>query len=267
MPPIKEVTNSEEAKEIMPQVNRFYNALEEFKVNSAGSWLEAGEKIKFAKDKIKEIKAVRKEFLDPINELKETTLGFFEPALIKLEQIVDILGKKMSIWRNEQLEKERIAQEKADAEAREKERIEREKLRKEAEAKEEEARKAQEEADAKRKKADELARKENFERSERARLEAEAAEQKADKLKEEAKEIKTEAKEVEVEAKEVKSKAEKIEGLHFRRYWKARIVNANKLPREFLKPDEVAINEYVSKNKEKASIPGVEVYFEDKPIG
>lgn len=252
MPPIKEVTNSAEAKEIMPQVNRFYNSLQEFKVNSAGSWLEAGEKIKFAKDKIKEIKAVRKDFLDPINELKETTLGFFEPAITKLELIVDNLGKKMADWRNKQLEIERIAQEKADAEAREKERIERERLR-------EEARKAQEESDAARKKTEELTSKENFERAERTRLEAESKAEEASRLKEE-------SREVEVEAKEVKSKAEKIDGLHFRRYWKARIVNANKIPREFLKPDEVVINEYVSKNKDKAVIPGVEVYFEDKPI-
>ena len=253
MAPIKEVTNSTEAKEIMPQVNRFYNSLENFKVDSAGSWLDAGEKIKFAKDKIKEIKAVRKDFLDPINELKETTLGFFEPALTKLEQLVDILGKKMADWRNDQLKKERIAQEKADAEAREKERIERERLR-------EEACKAQEEADAARKKAEELAYKENFERAERARLEAEKKTEEASKLKEE-------SREVEVEAKQVKSKAEKIEGLHFRRYWKAQIVDENKIPREFLKPDEVAINDYVSKNKDKASIPGVRIYFEDRPVG
>jgi flagellar biosynthesis GTPase FlhF len=267
MPPIKEVTNSAEAKEIMPQVNRFYNSLEDFKVNTAGSWLEAGEKIKFAKAKIKEIRAVRKEFLDPINELKETTLGFFEPALSKLERIVEILGKKMADWRNEQLEKERIAQEKVDAEAREKERIERERLRKEAEARETAARKAQEEAEEARKRADALARKENFEKSERARLEAEEKEREALALKEEAKEIKQESKEVEVEAKEVRSKAEKINGLHFRRYWKARIIDVNKIPRAFLKPDEVAINEYVSKNKGDSFIPGVEVYFEDKPIG
>lgn len=264
---IKEVTNSAEAQAIIPQVNRLYNSLEEFKVNSAGSWLEAGEKIKLAKDKIKEIKAVRKDFLDPINELKETTLGFFEPVLTKLELIVNHLGEKMAVWRNEQLEKERIAQEKADAEAREKERIEKEKLRKEAEAKAEEARKAQEIADAARRKAEDLARKDNFEKAEIARLEAESKEQEATKLKEESKEIKQEAREVEVEAKEIKSKAEKINGLHFRRYWKWRIVNGNVIPRQFLKPDEVAINDYVSKNKENTLIPGVVIYFEDKPVG
>jgi chromosome segregation ATPase len=253
MAPIKEVTNSVEAQEIMPQVNRFCNALQEFKVNSTGSWLDAGEKIKFAKDKIKEIKAVRKDFLDPINELKEVTLGFFEPALTKLESIVDVLGKKMADWRNEQLEKERIAQEKADAEAQEKERLEKERLRKEAEEKEREA-------EAARKKAEDAEKQGNSKQ-------VQVLVEKAETLQQEVKELKTRAKEVVVEAKDVKQKVEKIEDLHFRRYWKARIVDEKKIPREFLKPDECAINDYVSKNKEKASIPGVVVYFEDRPIG
>ncbi|HCC24818.1 MAG TPA: hypothetical protein DEP85_04830, partial [Holosporales bacterium] len=123
-----------------------------------------------------------------------------------------------------------------------------------------------EEAEAARRKAEDLARRENFEKAEKARLEAEAKEREAAKLKEESKEIRQESKEVEVEAKEIKSKAEKIDGLHFRRYWKARIIDANKLPRMFLKPDEVAINKHVSENKERTFIPGVEVYYEDKPI-
>ena len=250
---IKEVTNSVEAREIMPQVNRLYNSLEEFKVNSAGSWLEAGEKIKLAKDKIKEIKAVRKDFLDPINELKETTLGFFEPALTKLELIVDNLGQKMADWRNKQLEIERIAQEKADAEAREKERLERERLR-------EEARKAEEAAAAARKQAEVLANKENFEKAERARLEAEEKMAAAKNLKEE-------SRDVVIEAKEVKSKAEKINGLSFRRVWKFRIKDINKIPRDFMKPDEVRIGEFIRENKDKISIPGVETYFEDKTVG
>ncbi len=266
MAQIKEVTNSEEARAIMPQVNRLYNSLESFRVNSMTSWIEAGEKVKHAKDKIKEIKAVKKEFMDPINELKEKTSAFFDPAIDRLSEIVDSLGKKMADWRNEQLEKERIAREKAEAEAREKERIEKERLRKEAEEKEEAAKRAQQEADAAREKAEELAKKENFEKAERARIEAEEKEIEAKKLKAEAKDTKQEAREVEVEAKEIKPKVEKIEGLHFRRYWKAEIINATNIPRAFLKPDESAINEYVTKYKEKAYIPGVRVYFEDKPV-
>jgi len=263
---IKVAEEIEEARAIIPQVTRIYNTLDSFKINSPATWLEAGDKIKEVKEKVKEIKRIRSSILDPINTAKENTMAFFGPAIEKCEAIIDMLGKRMAAWRLEQEEKERQAREKAEAEVREKERIEKERLRKEAEEKEEEARKIREEADRKQRAAEALARKENFEKSEKARIEAQEANKEADRLQEQAKDLKTEAKEVVIEAKEVKSKVKKIDGLHFRRYWKAEIVNPDRLPREFLKPDEVAINEYVSKNKENTKIPGVRVYFEDIPI-
>ncbi len=250
---IREVETSQDAQAIMPQVNRLYNSLTDFKVNSTGSWLEAGEKIKIAKDKIREIRAVRKEFLDPINELKEKTLGFFEPALTKLEMVVNLLGDKMAVWRNEQLEKEEESRRKAEAEAREKERVERERLRKEAEDKA----KAAEEA---RLKAEQAEREGNT-------LKAQIMVDKAESLKEEAIEAKNGAKDVEITAKEVKSKVQVVEGLSFRRLWKFEVVSASRVPSEFCRPDEVAIGKYVRDNKENARIPGVRVYFEDIPIG
>ena len=265
-PVIKEANEIEEAKAIMPSVARIYNVLDSFRINSAATWLEAGDKIKQVKEKVKEIKRIRSNILDPINQAKENTLNFFEPAITKCETIIDILGKRMAEWRIEQEEIERQKREKAEAEAREKERIERERLRKEAEAKEAEARKIREEAEKKQREAETFAEKEHFEKSEKARLAAEEAEIEAEKVEAEAKELKEESKEVEIEAKEVKSKAEKIEGLHFRRYWKAEIIDEKKLPREFLKPDEVAINKHVSQHKENAKILGVKVYFEDIPI-
>jgi hypothetical protein len=127
--------------------------------------------------------------------------------------------------------------------------------------------KVQDEADTKRRKAEELAKKENFERSEKARLEAEEAQRKIDLLKQEKKDIKQESKEVEVEAKEVVTKVPKIDGLSFRTYWKFEIVDLSKLPREFLKPDEVAIGSYVTQQKELGEIPGVRRYSEKKSVG
>lgn len=267
MTPIKEAKEIAEVQQIVPQVKRLYSSLEDFKVTSKETYLEAGDKIKIVKERIKAIESTKSTILDPINEARANTIAFFETPLSLLREIKEKLDKKMSAYRNEQLEKERIAREKAEAEAREKERAEKERLRKEAEAKAEEARKAEEEAQAAKRKAEELAKKENYEKAEKARLEAEKKEKEASVLKEKAREKRQEAKEVEVEAKDVKPKVEKIDGLHFRRYWKARIVDATKVPRQFLKPDEVAINEYVSKNKENAAIPGVEVYYEDKSIG
>src|ERR1700689_2098502 len=56
----------------------------------------------------------------------------------------------------------------------------------------------------------------------------------------------------------------KVAGIRARVNWKFRIVDAKKLPRNFLMPDEVAIGTEVRrlKNKEQAecTIPGIEVY-------
>jgi apoptotic chromatin condensation inducer in the nucleus len=262
------VTAEEEVKTIMPAVTRLYNSLDEFKVTSMTTWIEAGEKVKQAKEKLKEIKSVKKvKFMDHINALRDNTIALFDPPINRLEEIIEKLDKKMSVWRNEQLEKERLAQEKAEAEAQEKERIEQERLRKEAEAKEEERRKAEKAAEEARKKAEELAKKDDFEKSERARLEAEEKTAEAKRLQEEAKDQRKEAKEVEVAPKEVKTKVTKIDGLHFRTYWKAEVIDEKKIPREFLMPNMVAINDYASKNKEAAKIPGVRIYSEDKSVG
>jgi hypothetical protein len=266
-PTIKTAEEIEEARAIMPSVTRVYNALDTFKVNSPATWLKAGEKILEIKEKVKEIKRIRKSILDPINMAKENTMAFFDPAIEKCEEIVNVIGKRMSDWKAEQdrIEEEKIR--KAEAEAREKERIERERLRKESEAKEAEARKAQEEADAKRRQAEELARKENFARSEKARLEAEEAQRKADLLKQKGKEIKQESKEVEVEAREVKTKTEKIAGLSFRRIWKFKIIYPEKVPSNFCIPDENKIGRFIRENKGDVKIAGIEIFFEDVPIG
>jgi len=261
------VTAEDEIKSITPIVNKLYKELDDFKVNSMTSYVEAGEVLKKAKAQLKAIEKVKKEnFMDHLNALRNNTIALFAPPIEKLETIIEAFDKKISAWIIKQQEIERIAQEKAEAEAREKERIERERLRKEAEAKEEEIRKAQAEAESQRRKSEEQARKENFERSEKARLEAEEAQRKIDQLNQEKKEIKEEIKEVEIEAKEVKSKAPKIEGLGFRTYWKFEIIDADKLPREFLKADEVAIGAYVTKQKELGKILGVRIYSEKKSV-
>lgn len=261
------ITAEEEIKAITPVVNKLYRELEDFRVDSMTSYVAAGDILKKAKTILKGIEKTKKEkFMDHLNALRNNTIALFAPPIDKLETVIEAFNKKISAWITKQQEIERVAQEKAEAEAREKERIEQERLRKESEARAAEARKAQEEADAQRRKAEELARKDNFARSEKARLEAEESQKRADALKQESKDIKQESKEVEIEVKDVKSRAPKIEGLGFRTYWKFEIIDADKLPREFLKSDEVAIGAYVSQQKELAKIPGVRVYSEKKSV-
>jgi len=59
----------------------------------------------------------------------------------------------------------------------------------------------------------------------------------------------------------------KVAGIKGRTNWKFRIVNANKIPRGYLIPDEVAIGAVVRQMKDKAqaeaAIPGIEVYSEE----
>lgn len=54
----------------------------------------------------------------------------------------------------------------------------------------------------------------------------------------------------------------KVEGISMRENWKFRIVDEKKIPRDFLKVDEVKIGQYVRAMKSAGNIPGVEIYNE-----
>ena len=256
----KELEVRGDAKAIISGVTTLAKKLDGFKVTSQDSYLEAGEYLKEIKDKIRRAEGLCDEYAEPFKKAKQKAEEgrkqvelFFAQPILRLKALKDFIEKRVTDWRNVQLEKERIAREKAEAEAREKERLEKERLREEAEAKEKEAEKARLAAEKASQNGRHATVQKNIEKAQEATTEA--------------KDLKQEAREVEVETKEVKTKVGKIDGLGFRRYWRARIIDETKIPREFLKVDEVAINEYVTKNKEKAVIPGVEVFFEDKSVG
>lgn len=59
----------------------------------------------------------------------------------------------------------------------------------------------------------------------------------------------------------------KVNGLAQRTNWTYRIVDENKIPRQYLKPDEVKIAQLVRALKDKTNIPGIEVYPETKMAG
>lgn len=54
----------------------------------------------------------------------------------------------------------------------------------------------------------------------------------------------------------------KIPGLALREEWKFKIVDEKKIPREYLKPDEVKIRKVVKALKGETRIPGIQVYSE-----
>lgn len=52
----------------------------------------------------------------------------------------------------------------------------------------------------------------------------------------------------------------------FRRVWKWRLQNLERVPRPYLMLDEKKINAHASSMKESAAIAGIEFYFEDQPV-
>ena len=144
---------------------------------------------------------------------------------------------------------------------------------------EERRKKAQEEADRARDLANaqaELARKKAAAEAEAARKAGEIGKREAEKLKKEAAEAAEKAKvEAEQNAKAsvaavkdvvVKPDIPTVAGVPSRRNWRFKIVDAAKIPRAFLIPDEQQIGALVraTKDKEKieALIPGIEAYLE-----
>lgn len=59
----------------------------------------------------------------------------------------------------------------------------------------------------------------------------------------------------------------KINGLTLTTTWKWRVIDANIIPREYLKIDEAKINSVVKALKDNANIPGIEVYPEQTMRG
>lgn len=60
--------------------------------------------------------------------------------------------------------------------------------------------------------------------------------------------------------------AARAEGLSLSVVWKFAIINANALPREYLKPDEVKIGRIVRALKSQAQIPGVRIWSEKTTV-
>lgn len=86
------------------------------------------------------------------------------------------------------------------------------------------------------------------------------AEQKA---KDEAEVFDVDEKEIKVDEVEVEQPLptiEKVTGLGIRRNWKARVVDVNKIPIQYLLPDMVTLNRMARETKKASTVAGVEFY-------
>ena len=60
----------------------------------------------------------------------------------------------------------------------------------------------------------------------------------------------------------LKKEVPKVQGMSFRTIWKFRIIDEKKIPREYLKVDDVKIGGVVRSMKKQTNIPGIESYEE-----
>lgn len=58
-------------------------------------------------------------------------------------------------------------------------------------------------------------------------------------------------------------KAPVVKGLSVTQRWKFRIIDETKIPRDYMKPDEVKIGQVIRATKGKLSIPGIQAYPDD----
>ncbi len=203
----------------------------------------------------KAAEAERKELTGPLDEAKRRIMQKFKDAMAPYDEADEVVRGKVGVYTAEQ---ERIRKEeeaRLEAERQERERIARETREKqeaEERAKREQAEKEEREAEEERRKAKDAADREA-----------------AEKLVEEARQKADEAKTAEVAIsslpevslpKAVVETAPKPEGISTRKVWKLMTTNVEKLPPEYLVPNEKALNaamrEGVKENGQPPEIPG-----------
>ena len=101
------------------------------------------------------------------------------------------------------------------------------------------------------------------EKKKREALEARAAKALADGKTEKAEELQQQAAEVYVPAPILASTVQKPAGVSMRKLWKARVIDANKVPRGYLMVDEKKLDAQAKATQDSLAVPGVEFYFEN----
>lgn len=206
--------------------------------------------VKDAKAHWNALEAQRKEDKEPYLKAGRDVDAFYAAAL-KFCKDAEDAGKRVQL--GYESEQRRLAEEEnrrlADI------------ARKEREALEAKARKDREEAD---RKAAELERQAKEAREAGDKAAALLLEQQANKVldKADAKAETALTKAAQVIAPKVEAWIPQIAGQHNKTIWRARVVNAALIPREYLMVDEAKLANYAKAMKETANVPGVDFYTE-----
>jgi len=106
----------------------------------------------------------------------------------------------------------------------------------------------------------ELARKEEEKKRKQLEEKAKKAEAKGDIEK--AEELRQQAEIVNIPTPIVPTETTRIEGIKTRTIWRAEVVDINKLPREYMIPNQKMLQQFAQATKGKIPIPGVKFYEE-----
>lgn len=192
---------------------------------------------------------------DHLDLLRNQKAKFVDPA----KQIVEVAAQKAEQWKAEERRKAAAEEERINAERRREAARLAEEERKRQDAAAAEAKKVREAEIEEARKAGEIGKREAARLAKQAEENRLAAEALARKQAEEAA--------TNVQEVRVKAAVPVVAGIKARVNWKFRIVNPNKIVRDYLMPDEVKIGQMVRlvKDKAKAELecPGIEVYCED----
>lgn len=234
--------------DLITEANSTLSVAKSITIDSPAMYAAAARELQELKGRAKALDERRKEITRPLDEAKKAILDLFRAPLAVLEEAEGVLKRSIITWDAEQERLRKIEEARL-----------REEARKERERLEAEARKAEEAA---RKKAEELQRKAAAEAAAGNAAKAAALADKAaavvDNAGEKAAALQQQA--AVVQAPTVVREQQKVAGISMRTRWLARVVNADLVPREYLVPNEQALNKIAEATKGSIKIPGVEIY-------
>ena len=246
----------DETQALRTEANGLLEYAKGLRVIDADSYRAAGHFFADIKAKIKEVEAARVKRVKPLNDTVKLINEDYKALTAQLEAVLKVVEAPMLAFQREEDRKRREAEEVA---------------RKEAEARAAEARaKAEEEMrrlEAERKAAEEARQAAETAQSPVAAFlaqeEANRATAAAEAAMEAAKDNLRQAAMAGQSVAAVIPPKVTAAGTSLRRTWKARVVDVNAVPREFLIPNEQLLGQIAREQKENASVPGVEFYTVD----
>lgn len=220
-----------EAHELITFAQTFLGTAQAVRITSPEEAQAAVDQTRQIKECAKAIEEARKEKTKPLDDEKKAWMDIFRPAVDVLDKAEVLLKNAINTWNAA----ERKRAQEAEAERRKQEKAEQNRLAKE-----------QADAEALLAKADEAAASGDIAGAEALEAQAQAIQESTSY----------------VPVVPVAAPA-KVHGASSRQVWKCRVVDPARVPRQFLVPDEKALDAYAKAMKGQATVEGCEFFAED----